>query len=289
MRCSSPYVAVASTRPFPSALSPVSKTPTTPTTPGFVSLCRQGVLHLVDLAGSERLDRSGAGNDAQRLRETQAINKSLSCLADVFSALSAKASHVPFRNSKLTYLMQVCVCAWVLCARWLNGVGCACAGGVLFSGASPLSSLLWTECKKRLVVWLVFAWGSVSFPVFGWANFMPEAPRRRNLTGLTREKVTIDGDRPENRAFVSCTCPCYEVCGAPLYAQRTRQGTGSYTPCAGMWPFGASLLWFRTTPPNQSHPSPCNRLAFFPVMARPCCRFFRPSGAWRSFVLFLSS
>ncbi|CAN0144752.1 unnamed protein product, partial [Ectocarpus sp. 4 AP-2014] len=69
----------------------------------------QGVLHLVDLAGSERLDRSGVGNDAQRLRETQAINKSLSCLADVFSALSAKASHVPFRNSKLTYLMQDCL------------------------------------------------------------------------------------------------------------------------------------------------------------------------------------
>lgn len=76
-------------------------------------MARQGVLHLVDLAGSERLDRSGVGNDAQRLRETQAINKSLSCLADVFSALSAKASHVPFRNSKLTYLMQVCVCACV--------------------------------------------------------------------------------------------------------------------------------------------------------------------------------
>eukprot|EP00752_Nemacystus_decipiens_P007271 g6508.t2 len=69
----------------------------------------KGVLHLVDLAGSERLDRSGAGNDAQRLRETQAINKSLSCLADVFAALSAKASHVPFRNSKLTYLMQDCL------------------------------------------------------------------------------------------------------------------------------------------------------------------------------------
>lgn len=67
----------------------------------------QGVLHLVDLAGSERLDRSGVGSDAQRLKETQNINKSLSCLADVFSALSAKASHVPFRNSKLTYLMQV--------------------------------------------------------------------------------------------------------------------------------------------------------------------------------------
>ena len=61
----------------------------------------------MDLAGSERLDRSGVGNDAQRLKETQNINKSLSCLADVFAALSAKSSHIPFRNSKLTYLMQV--------------------------------------------------------------------------------------------------------------------------------------------------------------------------------------
>lgn len=67
----------------------------------------QGVLHLVDLAGSERIDRSGVGADAQRLRETQSINKSLSCLADVFSSLAAKSSHIPFRNSKLTYLMQV--------------------------------------------------------------------------------------------------------------------------------------------------------------------------------------
>lgn len=75
--------------------------------PGLHASSGQGVLHLVDLAGSERLDRSCVGNDAQRLRETQNINKSLSCLADVFAALSAKSSHVPYRNSKLTYLMQV--------------------------------------------------------------------------------------------------------------------------------------------------------------------------------------
>lgn len=98
--------------PEPLPPGPVSKSsprppPPLPPLPRILSRCYQGVLHLVDLAGSERLDRSGAGNDAQRLRETQAINKSLSCLADVFSALSAKASHVPFRNSKLTYLMQV--------------------------------------------------------------------------------------------------------------------------------------------------------------------------------------
>jgi kinesin family protein C1 len=69
----------------------------------------QGSLNLCDLAGSERLDRSGASNDAKRLKETQAINKSLSCLGDVFNALAQRASHVPYRNSKLTYLLQDCL------------------------------------------------------------------------------------------------------------------------------------------------------------------------------------
>jgi len=68
-----------------------------------------GALNLCDLAGSERLDRSGAGNDAKRLKETQSINKSLSCLGDVFNALATNASHVPYRNSKLTYLLQDCL------------------------------------------------------------------------------------------------------------------------------------------------------------------------------------
>lgn len=65
-----------------------------------------GELHLVDLAGSERLARSQA--TGARLKETQAINKSLSCLADVFFNISQKSSHIPFRNSKLTYLLQNC-------------------------------------------------------------------------------------------------------------------------------------------------------------------------------------
>merc|ERR1712176_354094 len=66
-----------------------------------------GALHLVDLAGSERLDKSGAVGD--RLKETQNINRSLSSLTDVFVAKAQGHSHIPFRNSKLTHLMEPCL------------------------------------------------------------------------------------------------------------------------------------------------------------------------------------
>lgn len=64
----------------------------------------RGCLHLVDLAGSERVDRSEATGD--RLREAQHINKSLSALGDVIYALAQKSAHVPYRNSKLTQVLQ---------------------------------------------------------------------------------------------------------------------------------------------------------------------------------------
>ena len=64
----------------------------------------RGTLNLVDLAGSERLDRSGAVGE--QAKEAMSINKSLSSLADVFHAIGLKQNHVPFRNSRLTYLLQ---------------------------------------------------------------------------------------------------------------------------------------------------------------------------------------
>jgi kinesin family protein C1 len=66
-----------------------------------------GCLNLVDLAGSERTKRSGARG--QRMTEACAINKSLSCLGDVFAAVGRGDKHIPYRNSKLTYLLAPCL------------------------------------------------------------------------------------------------------------------------------------------------------------------------------------
>ncbi|DBA96427.1 TPA: Nucleolar protein 58, variant 2 [Trebouxia sp. C0004] len=67
----------------------------------------QGALNLVDLAGSERLARSQV--EGKHQKEACSINKSLSSLGDVFSALASKQPHVPYRNSKLTHLLQPCL------------------------------------------------------------------------------------------------------------------------------------------------------------------------------------
>ncbi|KAJ6775338.1 CENTROMERE PROTEIN E [Salix purpurea] len=69
---------------------------------------KTGKVILVDLAGSEKVEKSGA--EGKVLEEAKTINKSLSALGNVINALtcgpSAKSSHIPFRDSKLTRILQ---------------------------------------------------------------------------------------------------------------------------------------------------------------------------------------
>ncbi|KAH0994779.1 hypothetical protein GBA52_018643 [Prunus armeniaca] len=69
---------------------------------------KTGKLILVDLAGSEKVEKTGA--EGKVLEEAKTINKSLSVLGNVINALTCgspgKANHIPFRDSKLTRILQ---------------------------------------------------------------------------------------------------------------------------------------------------------------------------------------
>merc|ERR1719453_1256266 len=66
---------------------------------------RMGKLNLVDLAGSERQSKTQASGD--RLKEATKINLSLSALGNCISSLvDGKSQHIPYRDSKLTRLLQ---------------------------------------------------------------------------------------------------------------------------------------------------------------------------------------
>eukprot|EP00824_Muranothrix_gubernata_P004359 TRINITY_DN15540_c0_g1_i1.p1 TRINITY_DN15540_c0_g1~~TRINITY_DN15540_c0_g1_i1.p1 ORF type:complete len:662 (-),score=156.44 TRINITY_DN15540_c0_g1_i1:430-2196(-) len=66
--------------------------------------CKVGKLFLVDLAGSEKISKTGA--QGLTLDEAKMINKSLTMLGRVIYSLTEGASHIPYRDSKLTRILQ---------------------------------------------------------------------------------------------------------------------------------------------------------------------------------------
>ena len=66
---------------------------------------KTGKIYFVDLAGSEKMAKAGIEGNAQ-LKEAQNINKSIMTLGMVINALTKGAKHVPYRDSKLTRVLQ---------------------------------------------------------------------------------------------------------------------------------------------------------------------------------------
>ena len=65
---------------------------------------KKGILNLIDLAGSEKVSKTRVVGE--KLEEACKINLSLSCLGNVIHALTSNCDHVPYRDSKLTRLLQ---------------------------------------------------------------------------------------------------------------------------------------------------------------------------------------
>ena len=81
-------------------------------------LTTTGKLTLVDLAGSESQKKTGATGN--QLKEAKAINSSLSALGAVISALTSGKDHIPYRNSKLTELLQDGLGGSAKCLMFVN-------------------------------------------------------------------------------------------------------------------------------------------------------------------------
>ena len=99
-----------------------------------------GKISLVDLAGSERVGKTGA--TADRLKEAQAINKSLSALGDVISSLTSGEKHIPYRNHKLTIVERL--------LRWKcqDSDVCQCIPGGLQHRGDEQRTEVCNSCKE---------------------------------------------------------------------------------------------------------------------------------------------
>ncbi|KAG5015930.1 Kinesin-like protein KIN-1 [Glycine soja] len=107
---------------------------------------RSGKLILVDLAGSEKVEKTGAGGRV--LEEAKTINKSLSALGNVINSLTCglqgKASHIPYRDSKLTRILQD-----ALGGNARTALLCCCSPSA-FNASESLSTLRFGARAKHI-------------------------------------------------------------------------------------------------------------------------------------------
>jgi hypothetical protein len=102
-----------------------------------------GKLNLVDLAGSERQSKTQA--EGARLKEATKINLSLSALGNVIAALaSGKGGHIPYRDSKLTRLLQSSL------GGNTKTVMCACVGPADYNYDETMSTLRYANRAKNI-------------------------------------------------------------------------------------------------------------------------------------------
>jgi len=120
----------------------------TSTTRGRTTKEKKRTLHLVDLAGSERQKSTEA--KGERLKEASAINKSLSALGNVIKSLvdlaNGKERHVPFRDSKLTWLLKDALGGNAKCAV------IACVSPALINADETASTLKFANRAKLVKV-----------------------------------------------------------------------------------------------------------------------------------------
>lgn len=141
----------------------------------------QSTVNMVDLAGSERLaapsaaqiekapldDRAALHADAaKRQAETLAINKSLSTLATVIQAVRLKSAHIPYRDSKLTYVLQDALGKDSKCLMMVN--------------VSPR-----TDCLGETLCSLRFA---------AKVNDTARGPAKRNVTSESKAKRSLKSE-----------------------------------------------------------------------------------------------
>ncbi|XP_027353436.1 kinesin-like protein KIN-1 [Abrus precatorius] len=107
---------------------------------------RFGKLILVDLAGSEKVEKTGA--EGRVLEEAKTINRSLSALGNVINSLTCglqgKASHIPYRDSKLTRILQD-----ALGGNARTALLCCCSPSA-FNASESLSTLRFGARAKHI-------------------------------------------------------------------------------------------------------------------------------------------